>query len=126
VKEPSATIKVYRAGNELLSVSWSDLISGSVPPISLQEGDTILVSVPTISGVVVAGAVSRPGTYDIKGNITVLGALALAGASVEPGETASSQSSKAGAGGFEGRLAGNIHADEGVDSTASTWRHGFS
>jgi protein involved in polysaccharide export with SLBB domain len=85
VKEPSATIKVYRAGNELLSVSWSDLISGSVPPISLQEGDTILVSVPTISGVVVAGAVSRPGTYDIKGNITVLGALALAGASVEPG-----------------------------------------
>jgi len=85
VKEPSAIIKVYRAGNEILSVSWSDLTSGKVPLISLQEGDTILVSVPTISGVVVAGSVLRPGTYDIKGNITVLGALALAGVSVEQG-----------------------------------------
>lgn len=86
VKEPNATIRVFRAGTELLSVSWSDLTSGSVPPIGLQEGDTILVSVPTIAGIVVAGAVARPSTYDLKGNITVLGALALAGASVEPGK----------------------------------------
>lgn len=87
VKESNSTIKVYRAGLELLSVSWSDLLSGSIPPLNLQDGDTVLVSVPTITGVVVAGAVSRPGTYDIKGNITVLGALALGGASIEPGRS---------------------------------------
>lgn len=86
VKEPSATVRVFRSGTELLSIPWSELTSGSVPPVKLQEGDTILVSVPTIAGVVVAGAVARPGTYDMKGNITVLGALALAGASVEPGK----------------------------------------
>lgn len=86
VKEPNANIRVFRAGTELLNVHWSDLVNGSVPPIRLQEGDTILVSVPTIAGIVVAGAVSRPGTYDLKGNITVLGALALAGATVEPGK----------------------------------------
>ena len=85
VKEPNSTVKVFRAGVELISVAWSDLIAGSVPPISLQEGDTVLVSVPVTAGVIVAGAVARPGTYDMKGNITVLGALALAGASVEPG-----------------------------------------
>ncbi|MCS7186811.1 MAG: SLBB domain-containing protein [Armatimonadetes bacterium] len=86
VKEPTATIRVFRSGMELLSVPWSELTSGSVPPVKLQEGDTILVSVPTITGVVVAGSVARPSTYDLKGNITVLGALALAGASVEPGK----------------------------------------
>lgn len=86
VKEPNSTVKVFRAGFELISVAWSDLIAGSVPPIRLQEGDTVLVSVPVIAGVVVAGAVGRPGTYDMKGSITVLGALALAGASVEPGK----------------------------------------
>ncbi len=85
VKDPSATVRIFRTGTELLSVPWAELVNGSVPPVKLQEGDTILVSVPTISGVVVAGAVARPGTYDLKGNITVLGALALAGASVEPG-----------------------------------------
>ncbi|MCX7643196.1 MAG: SLBB domain-containing protein [Armatimonadetes bacterium] len=86
VKEPNVTIRVFRAGTELLNVPWVDLANGLVPPIRLQEGDTILVSVPTIAGVTVAGTVARPGTYDLKGNITVLGALALAGASVEPGK----------------------------------------
>ncbi|MGQ9462338.1 MAG: polysaccharide biosynthesis/export family protein [Candidatus Fervidibacter sp.] len=86
VKEPNSTVKVFRAGVELISVAWSDLIAGSVPLIRLQEGDTVLISVPVIAGVVVAGAVARPGTYDMKGSITVLGALALAGASVEPGK----------------------------------------
>jgi len=86
VKEPSATIKVFRAGAELLSVSWADLSTGAMPSFKLREGDTILVTVPTITGIVVAGSVAKPGTYDLKGNITVLGALALAGASVEPGK----------------------------------------
>ncbi|MCS7265078.1 MAG: SLBB domain-containing protein [Armatimonadetes bacterium] len=85
VKEQGATIRIFRMGTELLSVNWSDLSNGSIPPIKLQEGDTILVSTKTILGVVVAGTVSRPGTYDLKGNITLLGALALAGASVELG-----------------------------------------
>lgn len=86
VKEEGAIIRVFRAGIELLSVNWSELSKGFVPTIKLQEGDTILVSIPTISGIVVTGAVMRPNTYDLKGNITLLGALALAGASVEPGK----------------------------------------
>lgn len=86
VKEQGAIIRVFRAGTEMLNIAWSELISGSVPPIKLQEGDTILVSIPTITGIVIAGAVARPGTYDLKGNITALGALALAGASVELGK----------------------------------------
>jgi len=85
VKESEATIRVFRNGTELLSVSWARIVSGEVPPLTLREGDTILVSVPTTTGVVVAGVVTRPGTYDLKGNITVLGALAVAGATVEPG-----------------------------------------
>ncbi len=86
VKEQSAKIRVFRAGTELLTVPWSDLTSGSIPPLKLQEGDTVLVSITTITGIVVAGAVKQPGTYDLKENVTVLGALALAGASVEPGK----------------------------------------
>ncbi len=86
VKEPSANIRVFRNGVELLSVSWTSLLNGETPPLLLQEGDTVLASVPITTGVVVTGAVSRPGTYDLKGNISLLGALALAGATVEPGK----------------------------------------
>lgn len=84
VKEPSATVRVFRAGMEILSIPWQQLVDGSVPPISLQDGDTVLVSVKAITGVVVAGAVKNPGTFDIKGKATVLGALAMAGATTEP------------------------------------------
>ncbi len=85
VKEPLATVRVFRAGTELLSVPWQQLVEGSVPPMTLQDGDTVLVSVKATPGVVVAGAVQSPGTFEIKGKATVLGALEMAGATTEPG-----------------------------------------
>lgn len=85
-KDLSATVRVFRNGKELLAVPWSRLLQGEIPPLMLQDGDTVLASVPITTGVIVAGSVPRPGTYDLKGNVSVLGALALAGVSVEPGK----------------------------------------
>ncbi len=81
VQEPTATVRVLRGGVELVSVPWSQLLAGDFPPMTLQEGDMILVSVKQVSGIIVTGAVSRPGVFDIKGSkATLLGALAMAGA----------------------------------------------
>lgn len=81
VQEPTATVRVLRGGAELVSVPWSQLLAGDFPPMTLQEGDVVLVSVKQVSGILVTGAVSRPGLFDIKGaKATLLGALAMAGA----------------------------------------------
>jgi protein involved in polysaccharide export with SLBB domain len=80
VSDPSANIRIFRGGIEMLSVSWSKLIAGEVPTLTLQENDTILVSVKDVSGVVVTGMVQRPGMFNLVGKVTLLGVLAMAGA----------------------------------------------
>lgn len=86
VKDPSAIIRVYRNGVEILSVPWTKLSEGGVAtPITLQEGDTVLAAVKEIAGVVVTGAgVQRPGVFNLIGRITVLGALSMAGVAADP------------------------------------------
>jgi protein involved in polysaccharide export with SLBB domain len=80
VSDPSANIRIFRGGIEMLSVPWSKLIAGEVPTLTLQENDTILVSVKDVSGVVVTGMVQRPGMFNLVGKVTLLGVLAMAGA----------------------------------------------
>ncbi len=80
VSDPSASVRVFRSGIEMLSVPWTKLIAGEVPPFTLQEGDTILVSVKDVSGVIVMGMVQRPGMFNLPGKVTLLGVLAMAGA----------------------------------------------
>jgi protein involved in polysaccharide export with SLBB domain len=80
VKDPSAVIKVYRNGMEILSVPWLKLSEGAVVPIALQEGDTVIAAVKEVAGVIVTGAgVQRPGMFNLVGRVTVLGALSMAG-----------------------------------------------
>jgi protein involved in polysaccharide export with SLBB domain len=80
VKDPSAVIKVYRNGVEILSVPWLKLSEGAVVPIALQEGDTVIAAVKEVAGVIVTGAgVQRPGMFNLVGRVTVLGALSMAG-----------------------------------------------
>jgi protein involved in polysaccharide export with SLBB domain len=86
VKDPTAVIRVFRNGVELLSVPWQQLNEGNVLPFTMQEGDTVLASVKEITGIVVIGAgVSRPGLFNLVGRVTVLGALSMAGVRAEPG-----------------------------------------
>jgi protein involved in polysaccharide export with SLBB domain len=80
VSDPSANIRIFRSGIEMLSIPWSKLIAGEVPTLTLQENDTILVSVKDVSGVVVTGMVQRPGMFNLVGKVTLLGVLAMAGA----------------------------------------------
>jgi protein involved in polysaccharide export with SLBB domain len=80
VSDPSANIRIFRGGIEMLSIPWSKLIAGEVPTLTLQENDTILVSVKDVSGVVVTGIVQRPGMFNLVGKVTLLGVLAMAGA----------------------------------------------
>jgi protein involved in polysaccharide export with SLBB domain len=80
VSDPSANIRIFRGGIEMLSIPWSKLIAGEVPTLTLQENDTILVSVKDVSGVVVTGMVQRPGMFNLVGKVTLLGVLAMAGA----------------------------------------------
>ncbi|MFN4180522.1 MAG: SLBB domain-containing protein [Armatimonadota bacterium] len=80
VTDPSANVRVFRGGIEMLSVPWSKLIAGEIPTIQLQENDTILVSVKDVSGIVVTGMVQRPGMLNLVGKVTLLGVLAMAGA----------------------------------------------
>ncbi len=80
VSDPSAEIKIFRGGVELLSVPWNKLVSGEIPTLQLQENDTILVSVKEVSGVIVTGSVQRPGIFNLGGKVTLLGILAMAGA----------------------------------------------
>lgn len=80
VTDPSATVRVFRGGMEMLSVPWSKLIAGEIPILQLQENDTILVSVKDVSGVIVTGMVQRPGMLNLVGKVTLLGVLAMAGA----------------------------------------------
>ena len=80
VSDPSANIRIFRGGIEMLSIPWSKLIAGEVPTLTLQENDTILVSVKDVSGVVVTGMVQRPGMFNLVGKVTLLGILAMAGA----------------------------------------------
>ncbi len=80
VSDPSADIRIFRGGIEMLSIPWSKLIAGEIPTLTLQENDTILVSVKDISGVVVTGMVQRPGMFNLVGKVTLLGVLAMAGA----------------------------------------------
>jgi len=80
VSDPSANIRIFRGGIEMLSIPWSKLIAGEVPTLTLQENDTILVSVKDVSGVVVTGMVQRPGIFNLVGKVTLLGVLAMAGA----------------------------------------------
>jgi protein involved in polysaccharide export with SLBB domain len=80
VKDPSAVIKVYRNGMEILSVPWLKLSEGGMVPIALQEGDTVIAAVKEVAGVIVTGAgVQRPGMFNLVGRVTVLGALSMAG-----------------------------------------------
>ena len=80
VKDPSAVIKVYRNGMEILSAPWLKLSEGAVVPIALQEGDTVIAAVKEVAGVIVTGAgVQRPGMFNLVGRVTVLGALSMAG-----------------------------------------------
>ena len=80
VKDPSAVVKVYRNGVEILSVPWLKLSEGAVVPIALQEGDTVIAAVKEVAGVIVTGAgVQRPGMFNLVGRVTVLGALSMAG-----------------------------------------------
>lgn len=79
-KEPDALVRIFRNGTELLNVPWGQLLTGQPQTLNLQEGDTIIVAVREAKGVVVMGAVERPGIFDLKGGrVTLLGALALAG-----------------------------------------------
>ncbi|MCS7185543.1 MAG: SLBB domain-containing protein [Armatimonadetes bacterium] len=80
VTDPSANVRVFRGGIEMLSVPWGKLIAGEIPTIQLQENDTILISVKDVSGVVVTGMVQRPGMLNLVGKVTLLGVLAMAGA----------------------------------------------
>lgn len=80
VSDPSADVRIFRGGIEMLSVPWSKLIAGEIPSLTLQENDTILVSVKDVSGVVVTGMVQRPGMFNLVGKVTLLGVLAMAGA----------------------------------------------
>ncbi|MEJ7614088.1 MAG: SLBB domain-containing protein [Candidatus Fervidibacter sacchari] len=80
VSDPSADVRIFRGGIEMLSVPWSKLIAGEIPTLTLQENDTILVSVKDVSGVVVTGMVQRPGMFNLVGKVTLLGVLAMAGA----------------------------------------------
>ncbi len=80
VSDPSAEVRIFRGGIEMLSIPWSKLIAGEVPTLTLQENDTILVSVKDVSGVVVTGMVQRPGMFNLVGKVTLLGVLAMAGA----------------------------------------------
>ena len=80
VSDPSADVRIFRGGIEMLSIPWSKLIAGEIPTLTLQENDTILVSVKDISGVVVTGIVQRPGMFNLVGKVTLLGVLAMAGA----------------------------------------------
>jgi len=80
VSDPSANIRIFRGGIEMLSIPWSKLIAGEIPTLTLQENDTILVSVKDVSGVVVTGMVQRPGMFNLVGKVTLLGVLAMAGA----------------------------------------------
>jgi protein involved in polysaccharide export with SLBB domain len=80
VSDPSANIRIFRSGIEMLSIPWSKLIAGEIPTLTLQENDTILVSVKDVSGVVVTGMVQRPGMFNLVGKVTLLGVLAMAGA----------------------------------------------
>jgi len=80
VSDPSANIRIFRGGIEMLSIPWSKLIAGEIPSLTLQENDTILVSVKDVSGVVVTGMVQRPGMFNLVGKVTLLGVLAMAGA----------------------------------------------
>jgi protein involved in polysaccharide export with SLBB domain len=80
VSDPSANIRIFRGGIEMLSIPWSKLIAGEVPTLTLQENDTILVSVKDVSGVVVTGMVQRPSMFNLVGKVTLLGVLAMAGA----------------------------------------------
>jgi protein involved in polysaccharide export with SLBB domain len=85
VKDPSAVIKVYRNGVEILSVPWLKLSEGAAVPITLQDGDTVLAAVKEIANVVVVGAgVQRPGVVNLVGRVTVLGALSMAGVAADP------------------------------------------
>ncbi|MFA0731445.1 MAG: hypothetical protein LKKZDAJK_001650 [Candidatus Fervidibacter sp.] len=85
VKEPSAVIKVYRNGMEILSVPWLKLSEGTAVPITLQDGDTVLAAVKEVANVVVVGAgVQRPGVVNLIGRVTVLGALSMAGVAADP------------------------------------------
>jgi protein involved in polysaccharide export with SLBB domain len=83
VSDPSANIRIFRGGIEMLSIPWSKLIAGEVPTLTLQENDTILVSVKDVSGVVVTGMVQRPGMFNLVGKVTLLGVLAMAGCTLE-------------------------------------------
>ncbi|MGQ9728810.1 MAG: SLBB domain-containing protein, partial [Candidatus Fervidibacter sp.] len=80
VSDPSADVRIFRSGIELFSIPWSKLIAGEIPTFTLQENDTILVSVKDVSGVVVTGMVQRPGMFNLVGKVTLLGVLAMAGA----------------------------------------------
>lgn len=80
VTDPSANVRVFRGGIEMLSVPWTKLIAGEIPTIQLQENDTILISVKDVSGVIVTGMVQRPGMFNLVGKVTLLGVLAMAGA----------------------------------------------
>jgi len=85
VTDPSATVRIFRSGVEMLSVPWTKLVAGEIPSFPLQEGDTILVSVKDVSGVVVTGMVQRPGMFNLVGKVTLLGVLAMAGAPLTEG-----------------------------------------
>lgn len=80
VSDPSADIRVFRAGIEMLSIPWNKLIAGEIPNLQLQENDTILISIKEVSGVIVTGLVQRPGIFNLGGKVTLLGILAMAGA----------------------------------------------
>lgn len=80
VSDPSAEIRVFRGGIEMLSIPWNKLVAGEIPTLQLQENDTLLVSVKDVSGVIVTGSVQRPGIFNLGGKVTLLGILAMAGA----------------------------------------------
>lgn len=79
VTDPTALLRVIRAGGPVFEASWTDVSRPAFPGFQLTDGDTILVIGQQAVGVTVAGAVRAPGIYDLSGGPTLLSALSRAG-----------------------------------------------
>jgi protein involved in polysaccharide export with SLBB domain len=75
-------VRVVRAGGGTISVDLYGLLGiGAPPSVRLQDGDRVIVPVigPTIA---VAGAVARPGIYELRGGASVGAVVAFAGGAI--------------------------------------------
>lgn len=72
-------VRIVRGGGATVSVDLYGLLGiGAPPSVRLQDGDRIIVPVLGKT-VAVAGGVSRPGIYEIRGNVSVAALVEFAG-----------------------------------------------